>query len=231
MFCIIKKGRIRKKLFKFFERKFKPYHKHQYLIERHYNVDPVILNFRVTKMVYLDGYWQSEKYFNDIEDIIHKEFTVKYKLNEQDKSLVDKILNCESVSLHVRRGDNVTHPGSIKVHGICSMTYYKAAVDKMFENIKSPVFFIFSDDSPWIQKYMKLQYPSIYITHNSDDKNYNDLRLMSLCKNNIICNSTFSWWGAWLNKNSEKIVIAPKKFYQNSNINLKDLIPQSWIKI
>lgn len=233
VFRIIKKGRIRKKLFKLFERKFKPYHKRHYLIERHYKFDPVILNIRATKRVYLDGYWQSEKYFKDIEDIIRREFKVRYEPYGKNQLIIQQILNCNSVSLHIRRGDNVTHQASKKIYKVPSMEYYNVAVEKLKESLQKPHFFIFSDDLEWAQKNMKLSYQTTFVTHNGDENNYEDLRLMSFCKHHIIANSSFSWWGAWLSDYSHKIVIAPEEWVKKPFLHIqnKDLIPSSWIRI
>jgi hypothetical protein len=182
--------------------------------------------------LYLDGYWGSEKYFKDIEGIIRKEFTVKYAPDEQNQNMINQIVNCESVSIHIRRGDFASCPSTIKLHGVCSMVYYKNAIEKLMENINKPHFFIFSDDQQWTQQNMKLSFPTTFVNINGADKDYEDLRLMSLCKHNIIANSTFSWWSAWLNDNPEKIVIAPKKWFadpiRNAEINFEDLYPKKW---
>ena len=113
------------------------------------------------------------------------------------------------------------------------MEYYERAVNFIAREIKNPQFFIFSDDHVWMKKNMKLNFPTTYVDHNKDDKNYEDMRLISLCRHQIIANSTFSWWGAWLNDNPNKIVIAPKKWFNKVKLSVdtKDVIPNSWIKL
>ena len=179
--------------------------------------------------LYLDGTWGGEKYFKDIEGIIRKEFTIKFTPDKQNQSIMDQISDCDSISIHVRRGDHVNH----KLHGACSMEYYKNAIEKLMEDINKPHFFIFSDDPQWTKKNIKLSFPTTYVNINDTEKGYEDLRLMSSCKHNIIANSTFSWWGAWLNNNPEKIVIAPEKWFtdplRNAKVNFEDLYPKKWI--
>ncbi len=216
------------KLINKFKIKCLPYYKCSYLREKNYHFDSNIL--KVPGNVYLEGYWQSEKYFNDIKEIIHQEFCVKYNLEARNKELAKVINDCESVSIHIRRGDYVKNKTTNQVHGVCSLDYYYKAIDIILEKCKNPYFFVFSDDHEWVKKNIKLKKKIIYIEHNSAEKNYEDLRLMSLCKNNIIANSSFSWWGAWLNTNPNKIIMAPKKWF-NNNLNTTDLIPKNWIII
>lgn len=180
--------------------------------------------------LYLEGYWQSEKYFNDVKDIIRKEFTFKNKLTNKNKEIAELIKNNNSISIHVRRGDYISNPEAAQVHGgICNLEYYKNALDIIKNNVLNPQFLVFSDDMDWVKNNLNLQ-DCTYVDWNEKENSYIDMQLMSLCKHNIIANSTFSWWGAWLNNNSDKIVIAPKKWF-NTNANTEDLIPESWMKI
>ncbi len=180
---------------------------------------------------YLVGYWQSEKYFKDVEDTIRYEFNVKFKAEGINKKIAEEINSCESVSVHIRRGDYVSNPETNKYHGLCPLEYYQKALKKITSRIENPHFFIFSDDPEWAQKNLDFEHPSKFITHNGAEKSYEDMRLMSLCKHNIIANSSFSWWGAWLNRNPDKIVIAPRKWFNDPSINTDDLIPESWMRI
>lgn len=191
--------------------------------------DPEILN--LPDGVYLDGYWPSGKYFADIEDIIRQEFTVNLPQTNKNKELAELIASCEGVSIHIRRGDFVSDPRTSEIHGNCSLDYYLRCIEIMSKCVKNPHFFGFSDEPGWARANLKLTYPTTIVDHNGVDKNYEDLRLMSQCKYNIIANSTFSWWGAWLNKNPDKIVIAPKKWRKSENHDRKDLIPDKWIRI
>lgn len=180
---------------------------------------------------YLEGYWQSEKYFKDVEDLIRNEFTVKFKAEGINKKIAEEINSCEAVSLHIRRGDYASNPEINKYHGLCPLEYYQKALKKITSCIENPHIFIFSNDPEWAQKNLDFEHPFKFITNNIGDKSYEDLRLMSLCRHNIIANSSFSWWGAWLNRNPDKIVIAPRKWFNDPSINTDDLIPENWIRI
>jgi hypothetical protein len=158
---------------------------------------------------YLAGYWNSEKYFIDIRKTILSDLTVDTPPEGENAKILEKINASNSVSLHVRRGDYVNN----RVFGVCGLDYYKKAIDHIAKKVNSPTFFVFSDDYEWVKDNLKIDYPAVYVHHNNADKNYEDLRLMSACKHNIIANSTFSWWGAWLNQNEDKVVIAPKKWH------------------
>ncbi len=158
--------------------------------------------------IYLDGYWQNEKYFKDIRAEIVKDFTSRNNISEEAKKYLSDIKNFQSVSLHVRRGDYVKNAHTNTVHGTCDLEYYKKAIKFIEENIENPNFYIFSDDISWCKENFEFLKSKTYI---DDTKNaFDDLELMKNCKHNIIANSTFSWWAAWLNENKNKIVIAPK---------------------
>ena len=100
----------------------------------------------------------------------------------------------------------------------------------MAQRIEKPKFFIFSDDMEWVKTNLKIDFPCIYIDHNNELESFNDMRLMSQCQHNIVANSSFSWWGAWLNADPDKMVIAPNKWYANQN-DVRDLCPVTWVKL
>lgn len=197
--------------------------------EKQFNFSPEIL--ALPDSLYLDGYWQSEKYFLGIADIIRKEFTVKFPQTGKDLELAQQITSCESVSLHVRRGDYVTDEKTRVVHGTCDLAYYERCIERLAQQIHSPHFFIFSDDPEWTGKNLKMAHPATFVSHNGCEKNYEDLRLMSQCRHHIVANSSFSWWGAWLNSNSNKITYAPKQWFRDPNFNTMDLLPATWQKL
>lgn len=242
---LLAKGEFFRKIIRFVSRKVKSRiliyiisqintcFKLQYYVEKSLNYNEQLIRLKNKGIIYLDGYWGSEKYFHDIENIIREELTVKNVPDEQNQTMINEILAVESISLHVRRGDYISHPDASKVFGMCSMEYYDAAIKKLSEKIENPHFFIFSDDQEWVQKNLILPFPTTYVTLNGSEKDYEDLRLMSLCKHNIIANSTFSWWGAWLNSNPHKTVIAPKIWFRDPLINAKvkfeDLYPAGWV--
>lgn len=187
--------------------------------------------YKINRDVYLQGYWNNEKYFKDDEKLIREEFEIKIPPSKENLELLGKIKNCNSVSIHIRRGDYVKDKKTNKHHGTCSLDYYKKAINLVSDRITNPVFFAFSDDIPWVKKNLKSKYPIFYMDNNDDEHSYEDLRLMSACKHNIIANSSFSWWGAWLNPNPDKIVIAPKKWLNDSNVDTSDVTPKSWLRI
>jgi hypothetical protein len=167
---------------------------------------------------YLNGFWQSEKYFLNISDIIRDELQPDDETLEKLKSKVED----NSVSLHIRRTDYVTSNG---FHPVQTIEYYNKALETIGEYNQ---LLVFSDDISWCKD--NLKYDNIFFVENQD--NIEDLWLMSLCAHNIIANSSFSWWGAWLNKNKNKTVIAPKNWFGGSSeLNQSDIVPDTWIKI
>ena len=178
---------------------------------------------------YLDGYWQCFKYFEDIREILLKEFTLVDEMNLENKLIFDKIRGSNSISIHIRRGDYVNDKKNKTIYNVFGMEYYQSAINFIDNKIENPYFFIFSDDLEWASNNLNLS-NATYVDVNSTGKPENDLILMANCKHNIIANSTFSWWGAWLNRNSQKIIIAPKK-WMNTVDNLDDLYPRNWTRL
>lgn len=219
-------GKIKRKIFRTVEY-FQPLHKRKFIIEPHFNFCPDIL--KIKNSCYLSGVWQSEKYFNNIENIIRKEFTLKNIPTKETEEWIKKIEACDSISLHIRRGDYINNQKTNQFHGTCGLNYYEKAIKIISEKIKNPIFFIFSDDIEWAKDNLKINFP-IYFVSDKIIPDYEELIIMSKCKHNIIANSSFSWWGAWLNAFQDKIVIAPKKWF-NVPVDTSDLIPDSWTKI
>lgn len=177
---------------------------------------------------YYNGYFQNEKYFKEQRDNLINCFSLKIPLDEQNQKVLDKINETNSVSIHIRRGDYVTLENANKFHGTCSLEYYQKAIEYISKWVQSPHFFVFSDDIDWVIKNLKIEYPMNVIDFNQN-KDWFDLELMKNCKHNITANSSFSWWGAWLNQNPNKIVIAPKHWTAQP---IKcDIIPKEWIKL
>ena len=199
------------------------------LKENKRSFDPSVLEAKGN--IYLEGYWQSEKYFASIRDILLREFAFTYEQDAKSRKIANLIQKTESVSLHIRRGDYVHDPLTNQFHGLCSREYYHKAVNCITQKISNCHFYIFSDDHAWVCENFKLTYPTTMVDHNDASTNYEDLRLMSLCSHNIISNSSFSWWGAWLNANPEKIVVSPERWFKDPTLNTKDLIPEFWVKI
>lgn len=200
--------------------------------EKTMNFDDEIAKLNFEGTVYLDGYWQSEKYFIDNTNQIHDAFSLKTEITDNYfLELLEDIKQNDSVSLHVRRG-SYTLPQYYKTHGVTSLDFYDKAVEYINQNVENPKFYIFSDDFDFVnEKFKNLK--NAVIVKSSVDKDYLDLHLMSKCKHNIIANSSFSWWSAWLNRNKDKIVIAPSIWYYDEEKNKQtfDLIPSEWIRI
>ncbi|MDD2774385.1 MAG: alpha-1,2-fucosyltransferase [Gallionella sp.] len=184
----------------------------------------------LSKNSYLVGYWQSEKYFADVAQQIRADFLFRLPMSSLNVIAEKKILAVNAVSLHVRRGDYVNNAKTTATHGVCSLDYYREAIDCTSRRVNAPHFFVFSDDIGWVKDNLKIDYPHQYITHNQGAESYNDMRLMSMCQHHIIANSSFSWWGAWLNPDDKKCVIAPKRWFANDT-NTQDLIPQNWLRL
>ena len=179
--------------------------------------------------IILQGYFPSYKYFIETEDIIRQDFIFKPEPDKENKTVISSISACNSVSVHFRLGDYVSNDKTNDKFGICNMSYYKNAIEYINKKVKEPRFFIFTNDPEYVKSNLKINYPSVYITHNSGCKNYEDMRLMSLCKHNIIANSSFSWWAAWLNENPDKIVISPSPAFNEEVLTDMDYYPDDWI--
>lgn len=216
--------------------------------EKFFHFNPDVLEAPLD--TYLFGFWQSEKYFIEIKDILEIEFSFKYNQNHQNQELSEKIKSHESVAVHIRRGDYVQNEETYQLHRACSLDYYNRCITYISERVNNPHFFIFSDDTQWVQKNFKLNFPTYVVEHNTGILSYEDLRLISQCQHNIIANSSFSWWGAWLNSNPNKLVCAPQQWfnnrikdtkyfipegyipwYQDKFVDIKDLVPDNWTKL
>ena len=185
--------------------------------------------FKRKGAVYLDGYWQSYRYFDGYSNVIRKDLVLNTVPSPIDSNLIKKMDGVNSVSMHIRRGDYVTNPRAASFHGLCSMEYYQKAMRSIAEKVTSPHYFIFSDEIDWVRKNMHFESDVTFVQSDEDRSPVEDLRLMSICKHNIIANSSFSWWGAWLNTNPDKLVIAPDKWFVNGTPN--SLIPVGWMSL
>lgn len=195
------------------------------LKEKENGYDEKVLNY---SNCYLEGYFQSEKYFSNIEAAIRNSFIFRKEKDDNVKEWEKCIENAgqNSVSIHVRRGDYTT--GGTKEKLLCDTAYYEKAIEYIENSVDNPIFFIFSDDIEWCKnKFLNLK--CYYVTGNKGVSSAWDMYLMSCCTHNIIANSSFSWWGAWLNGNDRKIVIAPKEW--SSDKKFTEIIPNSWVEI
>jgi hypothetical protein len=190
--------------------------------------------FEVKGNIFLRGYWQTEKYFEAAEDIIRKDFAFEKKKNEETLALADSIQHTNAVSLHVRRGDYVSSLSANSFHGLAGLEYYRKAIALIKEKTADPFFYIFSDDAAWAEEHLaKGNSDTLVVKHNTGEDSWQDMYLMSICNHHIIANSSFSWWGAWLNNKENKIVIAPKIWFADEKMNKQtgDLKPADWLEI
>ena len=182
--------------------------------------------------VYLEGFWQCEKYFLSIADsLINKDFVPVETISGLNSELLDRINSTSSVGLHVRRNDYVTNLSAAQFHGVCSVDYYERAAKLIVEKAGAEHCFVFSDEIEWVKANLHLPGTTTYVSYNKGRESYWDMFLMKNCKHHIIANSSFSWWGAWLNPSKEKIVIAPEKWFVDPASQRNEIIPVSWIKL
>jgi hypothetical protein len=172
--------------------------------------------------IVLEGYFPSYKYFEPIRNLLLKEFRPKEKMDATNAACLERIQNSNSVGIHIRRGDYA----KTDFHGMLQNDYYAAGIKLVAEKAGPVRLFIFSDEPDWVQENMQFDYPYELISFNRDEKNFFDMELMKNCRHNIIANSTFSWWSAWLNENHRKIVVAPQRWFNQENPPA--LIPQDW---
>ncbi len=189
------------------------------------------LVLKSTSNMLLRGLFQSEKYFINNRNIILKEFEFKQSLKNENFTISEEFKTCNSVAVHIRRGEFESDKKINNMIGTISLNYYKEAINYIKQNVKNPVFYIFSDSPNWVKENFDILKNAVHIDWNIGKLSYIDMQLMSLCKHNIIANSTFSWWAAWLNKHQNKIVIAPAKWFSGLDYNTQDLIPNTWIKL
>jgi len=189
---------------------------------------PGVLTSAVAEAVLFEGYWQSEKYFKDIAEIVRNDLRPKLPAEGQNAEMLSTIGALDSVSVHVRHGDNAN--AVAKDHGVLPTAYYERATALIKERIPNAQFFVFSDDPEWAKDNLRLSGPATFVVHNGDEKNYEDLRLMAACKHHVVGNSSFSWWGAWLGSKDGQIVFAPEKYMQSGarRWEYHDYYPALW---
>ncbi|MCM1138940.1 MAG: alpha-1,2-fucosyltransferase [Muribaculum sp.] len=186
--------------------------------------------FKQKRDYLLEGYWQTEKYFSDWRDEILDAFRFPKFASESENQMLAKEIACSNaVSVHVRRGDYLKISNT---SGICTEGYYNKAIKLIIDKCNPEMFVFFSDDIDWCKEHFKdlaEGHKVVFVDWNKGEESYRDMQLMSLCSHNIIANSSFSWWGAWLNNNPDKVVITPSRWMNGPG--WPDIIPDAWIKI
>lgn len=201
----------------------------KYFFQKEFRFYPELLS-TLPKNIYLRGYWQSEKYFVDVKDEVRNAFTFDPFTESKNITAAAQMSKENSVSIHIRKGKDYLQKRM--TYGTCPLSYYIDAINYIKHNVDNPSFYVFTDNPQWVNEKLNfINYTLVDWNPVSGEKNYRDIQLMSCCKHNIIANSSFSWWGAWLNKNEDKIVIGPKTWF-NPDGDIKifgDIICDNWI--
>lgn len=188
--------------------------------------------WEVSPGTFLHGWWFSERYFSDIGELLREELKFLEDASGENADLIERVAATHSVSVHIRRGDYVSNANVAAGMAKCSLDYYIRAANFIeARTARAPVFYVFSDDISWCRENLKLPGKMIFLDGNGEEHCHEDLRLMSQCKHHIIANSTFSWWGAWLNSNPKKIVVAPKRWITSSKYFDLHICPNSFSTI
>lgn len=181
---------------------------------------------------YLRGVFQSERYFANQEVVLRRDLAFAEPPDAASRAVLAEIAGSLAVSLHVRRGDYVSDPKITSVHGALAPDYYRRAAELVAVRTGGePRFFVFSDDPAWVARNLELGFPMHVVDHNGADRASNDLRLMAACRHHIVANSSFSWWGAWLNPSADKIVVAPRPWFRDPALDDSTIVPERWIRL
>lgn len=197
--------------------------------KKYFVFDPAV--FRAGRDSYLDGYWQNERYFAGYGKVIRSDLRVTSPIGEKSSQLLNEISGSNSVGIHVRRGDYVTGEIKPEAHHVLSGDYFIDAMQRMAVETPGARFFVFSDDQDWARDNISAMPSMTFIDQHGPNEAHEDLRLMSACKHQIISNSTFSWWAAWLNDHPSRKVIAPARWFVGDAFDVSDLLPQSWERV
>lgn len=201
-------------------------------VEPHFHVTPKFETLRAP--VFLDGYWQSEKYFSEISDSLREMFSVPLSMPPAVAELRQKIADIPvAISVHVRRGDYITGKSASKMAGSCTPDYYRRAVTHMLAIYPGATFVVFSDEPAYANALLEFA-PDRILADGDPEEPANDLALMAVCNHHIIANSSFSWWGAWLNPDARKTVIAPRLWFSPDYLaktRTHDLYPEGWLSL
>lgn len=199
-------------------------------LHRHYKVQKNAHSneFMLESDSYYEGYWQYSEYLDEVREGILQEIKPNALFYEKHASVLRKMQESNSVAIHIRRGDYISIKVNADLFEVCDMEYYAAAMQLIESRISNPRYFVFTQDTEWAQENFKGN-DYEFIQGNSA---IDDMLLISFCKNQIIANSTFSWWGAWLNQQENKVVVAPKKWYKGlRNKQTHALFPNTWIRL
>jgi len=196
--------------------------------QKTFRYDPGILDVRAP--AYLDGYFQSERYFVDCADAIFADFQPRHAPGEKTRLMLDRIRGTQAICMHVRRGDYVSSRLASAQHGLCPIDYYERGLEIVVAKLDQPHCFVFSDDPAWVRNNLALRCATTVVDIHGPDEPQEDLRLMAACHSYVIANSSLSWWGAWLGRREGKQVIAPARWFLKEGLDTSDLVPEDWIR-
>lgn len=198
-------------------------------VEKGFAFDPGIVALKAP--VHLAGNWQSEKYFADQRNLIRSDFQLREPFTNDRRAIADMIAERPTVSVHVRRGDYVNNPATNAYHGTCEPAWYEQARRAMEERVAAPAYMVFSDDPDWTRANLPSFAAARFVDPSTDGRDEQDMHLMALCHHHIIANSSFSWWGAWLNPRADKVVLAPRHWFRAGKHDTRDLLPENWVRL
>jgi hypothetical protein len=177
---------------------------------------------------YLVGYWQSEKFFPGVRDELLKQFTPVAELSDASQRVIDRMQSAPSVSLHIRRGDYVSHSETARIYEQLSLQYYQTCLQRFVAEHDRVQVFVFSNDLPWCREHLRLSSPTHFVDHTHRNSAHEDLVMMSHAACNVIANSTFSWWAAYLNNRDDRTAFAPARWFRPGTLNGDHLPLREW---
>ena len=179
------------------------------------------------------GYWQSEDYFKPAADVLRQQLVFRQRPSHSTLTVGEAIRSCRNATfVHVRRGDYVVNPIANQHHGVCGIDYYHRSIEYLRERVADPRFFVFSDDLPWVKRQLgDVLGPATYVDGNTGPDSWQDMYLMQRCRHAIVANSSFSWWGAWLNPEPNRIVVAPRRWFAADKPGYPAIVPPHWITL
>lgn len=198
--------------------------------ERDYAFDPAML--RLPDGAYLDGYWQSERYFDAVAERLRRELVPCTPLHASAAGLAQRMSQGNSVSLHIRRGDYVHEPEVSSVHLTCDDAYYARCLAHIAAHVEAPQLYVFTDEPEWVREHMHFPFPATLVADTCRASDVEELWLMHFCRHHILANSSFSWWGAWLDARPNKLVLLPRRWFRDRGpeITASNVVP-GWITL